>query len=104
MEAPVFQKIKKPVVGLITMLTLALASLIGFASTASASEVEQVQSSVSITVESRTVAGKVTLAVRAHNTGSNAVDIDLVTPYGSKSFSSVAVDSNAYQTFVVRAS
>jgi len=58
---------------------------------------------VNVTVETRCMAGKVFVAVRAANDDTVPLAITLETPYGSKEFADVAPGANAYQSFASRA-
>lgn len=58
--------------------------------------------SVEVTAEARCLAGKVSVAVRALNTGEGPVDLTLGTPYGTRSLAAVAPGKNAYQAFSSR--
>ncbi|MBD5784598.1 discoidin domain-containing protein [Cellulosimicrobium terreum] len=58
---------------------------------------------VSATVDTRCMAGKVYVAVRATNDDDGPVAITLDTPFGQKEFASVQPGKNAYQSFAVRA-
>lgn len=58
---------------------------------------------VTITAETRCMAGKVFVAVRAANDDAVPLAITLETPYGSKEFADVAPGANAYQSFASRA-
>ncbi len=53
-------------------------------------------------VETRCLAGKPYLAVRVTNDDDVALDVDVETAYGSKSFTDVAPGKSAYQSFAVR--
>lgn len=57
---------------------------------------------VSVTAQARCIAGKAYVAVQARNEGDSALDVALVTPYGSKNFSSIEPGANAYQSFPAR--
>lgn len=54
------------------------------------------------TVQDRCLAGKPYLAVRVANEDSVPLDIEVVTPYGRKTFLGVERGANAYQSFAVR--
>ncbi|WP_454728685.1 beta-L-arabinofuranosidase domain-containing protein [Cellulosimicrobium protaetiae] len=56
-----------------------------------------------VEVSPRCLAGKVYVAVRATNAGDVPADVTLTTPYGTKTFASVAPGANAYQSFASRA-
>ncbi len=58
---------------------------------------------VTITAETRCMAGKVFVAVRATNDDTVPLAITLETPYGSKQVADVAPGANAYQSFASRA-
>ncbi|MBD8080023.1 discoidin domain-containing protein [Cellulosimicrobium arenosum] len=58
---------------------------------------------VSATAQTRCLAGKVYVAVRATNDDDGPVAITLDTPFGSKEFADVQPGKNAYQSFAVRA-
>src|SRR5690606_7845762 len=58
---------------------------------------------VTVTVETRCMAGKVFVAVRAANDDTVPLAITLETPFGSKEFADVAPGANAYQSFASRA-
>jgi hypothetical protein len=58
---------------------------------------------VAVTVQPRCIAGKAFVAVQAHNDHDAAIDVVVETPYGNRSFSGVAPEANAYQSFAVRA-
>ncbi|WP_244286359.1 DUF1349 domain-containing protein [Cellulosimicrobium cellulans] len=58
---------------------------------------------VTITAETRCMAGKTFVAVRAANDDAVPLAIALETPYGSKEFADVAPGANAYQSFASRA-
>ncbi|MCB7137436.1 hypothetical protein [Cellulosimicrobium marinum] len=53
-------------------------------------------------VEQRCLAGKPYLAVRVTNDDEAALDLEVATAYGTKTFEDVAPGKNAYQAFVVR--
>ncbi|WP_222844042.1 hypothetical protein [Cellulosimicrobium sp. CUA-896] len=55
-----------------------------------------------VTVQPRCLAGRAYVAVRATNAEEVPVDVELVTPYGSRSVADVAPGSSAYQAFTVR--
>ncbi len=57
---------------------------------------------VTVTADSRCLAGKVYVAVRATNGEDVPVDVTLATPFGTKAFAAVAPGANAYQSFAVR--
>ncbi|MBD5786181.1 S8 family serine peptidase [Cellulosimicrobium terreum] len=58
---------------------------------------------VTVTADSRCMAGKAYVAVRALNESGATADIVVTTPFGSKTFTDVAAGKNAYQSFAVRA-
>jgi glucose/arabinose dehydrogenase/type 1 glutamine amidotransferase/regulation of enolase protein 1 (concanavalin A-like superfamily) len=58
--------------------------------------------SFSVDVEVRCVGGNAFLAVRVHNTDDVALDIDIDTPYGTRSFEGVAPGGSAYRAFNAR--
>ncbi|BBH70583.1 hypothetical protein ACTI_72680 [Actinoplanes sp. OR16] len=64
---------------------------------------EPVTAPLTVTAQSRCVAGKAYVAVTARNGSASAVDVELVTPYGKKAFDLVAAGANAYQSFTSRA-
>ncbi|MCB7135078.1 glycoside hydrolase family 2 TIM barrel-domain containing protein [Cellulosimicrobium marinum] len=57
---------------------------------------------VTATAEVRCLAGRPYLAVRVVNDDDVPVDVEIVTPYGTKTFAGVAPGKNAYQSFAVR--
>ncbi|WP_139122931.1 Ig-like domain-containing protein [Cellulosimicrobium cellulans] len=57
---------------------------------------------VTATAETRCLAGKVYVAVRVTNDGEAPVDLEVTTPYGSRSFADVAPGRNAYHAFAAR--
>lgn len=57
-----------------------------------------------VDVKPKTIAGTVYLAVRVKNTADEAVDINVDTPYGAKSFVDVQPGKSAYQAFNTRKS
>ncbi|MBE9941130.1 hypothetical protein, partial [Cellulosimicrobium cellulans] len=57
---------------------------------------------VTATAEVRCLAGKAYVAVRVVNDDDVPLDVDVATPWGAKSFPSVAPGKNAYQSFAVR--
>ncbi|WP_241744326.1 family 16 glycoside hydrolase [Cellulosimicrobium arenosum] len=57
---------------------------------------------VSATSEVRCLAGRPYVAVRVVNDDAVDVDVDVTTPYGTRSFTDVAPGKNAYQSFAVR--
>ncbi len=58
---------------------------------------------VTATAQARCVSGKAFIAVRGHNGHGAAVTVTLRTPYGERSFATVAPGGSAYQSFAVRA-
>jgi cytochrome c len=58
---------------------------------------------VTVTAETRCMAGKVFVAVRAANDDAVPVAVSIETPFGSKEFAAVAPGANAYQSFASRA-
>ncbi|MGM7423274.1 LamG-like jellyroll fold domain-containing protein [Cellulosimicrobium sp. CpK407] len=58
--------------------------------------------SVDVVAQPRCLAGKPYVAVRATNTDDVALGVEIVTPFGEKSFPSVDPGKNAYQSFAVR--
>ena len=58
---------------------------------------------ISTTVQTRCLAGKVYVAVRAENGEDAPVAVRLVTPFGTKELAAVAPGANAYQSFATRA-
>ncbi|WP_435738217.1 discoidin domain-containing protein [Cellulosimicrobium sp. PMB13] len=58
---------------------------------------------VTTTAEVRCVAGKPYVAVRVVNDDDAALDIEVATPFGSRTFTHVVPGKNAYQSFAVRA-
>lgn len=52
--------------------------------------------------QSRCLAGKAHVAVRATNVSDAAVDVELVTPFGQRAVARVVPDAAAYQSFAVR--
>jgi hypothetical protein len=58
---------------------------------------------VTVTVQPRCLAGNAYVAVQARNDHDAPAAIVLRTPYGERSFPSVAPDANAYQSFATRA-
>ncbi|WP_229073302.1 OmpL47-type beta-barrel domain-containing protein [Actinoplanes sp. DH11] len=58
---------------------------------------------VTVTAQSRCVAGKAYVAVTARNDGRAAMDVELVSPYGTKLVTAVAPGAHAYQAFASRA-
>ena len=58
---------------------------------------------VSVTAESRCVAGKAYVAVRVVNDHDTPVSVDVETGYGQRSFTDVAAGGSAYQSFTTRA-
>ncbi|BCY08511.1 family 43 glycosylhydrolase [Actinoplanes sp. L3-i22] len=64
---------------------------------------DEASAPVTVTAQARCIAGKAYVAVQAGNEGSSALDVTLLTPYGSRNFPSVAPGANAYQSFPVRA-
>lgn len=59
--------------------------------------------SVSVQAEARCLAGKVYVALRATNDGTDPVDVTLKTSYGSRVVEDVAPGASAYQSFATRA-
>ena len=57
---------------------------------------------VTATAEVRCLAGKPYVAVRVVNDDDARLDVEVATPWGSKSFPSVAPGKNGYQSFAVR--
>lgn len=57
---------------------------------------------VTATADARCLAGKPYLAVRAVNDDDVPVDVEIATPYGTKTFTGVAPGTSAYQSFAVR--
>ncbi|MFF2269250.1 discoidin domain-containing protein [Cellulosimicrobium cellulans] len=57
---------------------------------------------VTATAEVRCLGGKPYVAVRVVNDDDARLDVEVATPWGSKSFPSVAPGKNAYQSFAVR--
>jgi hypothetical protein len=57
---------------------------------------------VSVDVQTRCLAGKAYVAVRATNDGAVPVDVRLATPFGEKQVADVAPGKNAYQSFATR--
>ncbi len=57
---------------------------------------------VSVVTSSRCVAGKSVLSVQATNNEAVPVAVSIATPFGSKSFASVAAGKNAFQAFTTR--
>jgi beta-galactosidase len=57
---------------------------------------------VPVMVTSRCVAGKPVLSVRATNDETMPIDVELTTPYGSKSFADVGAGKAAFHTFTTR--
>lgn len=62
----------------------------------------QPTSPVEVTAQSRCLAGKAYVAVRATNTSDAAVPVELSTAYGSKAADAVAPGTSLYQAFAVR--
>lgn len=58
---------------------------------------------VTVTAETRCLAGKVYVAVRATNDGDAPLDVTLATPYGTRTVAAVAPGASAYQSFASRA-
>ncbi|MBD8079936.1 purple acid phosphatase family protein [Cellulosimicrobium arenosum] len=56
-----------------------------------------------VTASARCLAGRAYVAVRATNVGADAADVELSTPYGSRTFADVGPGTSAYQSFAVRA-
>ncbi|WP_436534769.1 family 43 glycosylhydrolase [Actinoplanes sp. HUAS TT8] len=63
---------------------------------------ESTPAPVTATARSRCIAGKAYVAVQARNDGDAAVDVAVVTPYGSRNFALIAPGANAYQSFLAR--
>lgn len=57
---------------------------------------------VTVTAESRCLAGKAYVAVRVLNESGTTIDVEVATPYGDKTFADVADGKNAYQSFASR--
>ncbi|MCB7135074.1 discoidin domain-containing protein [Cellulosimicrobium marinum] len=57
---------------------------------------------VGTTAEPRCLAGRPYVAVRVVNDDDVALDVEVATPFGSRTFTSVAPGANAYQSFAVR--
>ncbi len=53
-------------------------------------------------MQTRCLAGKAYVAVRATNDGAVPVDVRLATPFGEKAVADVAPGKNAYQSFATR--
>ncbi|WP_253182032.1 family 16 glycoside hydrolase [Cellulosimicrobium cellulans] len=62
----------------------------------------QEEVAVSAVAEPRCLAGKPYVAVRVANDDTVPVDVEVETPYGSRSFADVAPGKNAYHSFAVR--
>lgn len=62
----------------------------------------QEEVAVSAVAEPRCLAGKPYVAVRVVNDDTVPVDVEVETPYGSRSFAAVAPGKNAYHSFAVR--
>ncbi|MFI2704552.1 GH92 family glycosyl hydrolase [Cellulosimicrobium composti] len=58
---------------------------------------------VEVTAQTRCLGARAFVAVRALNTGEQAVAIELATPYGSRLVADVAPGTSAYQSFATRA-
>src|SRR5690606_153077 len=58
--------------------------------------------SVATDVRLRCLAGTPYVAVRVANTDDAALDVDVATAYGSRSFTGIVPGSSAYQSFAVR--
>ncbi|WP_265520447.1 Ig-like domain-containing protein [Oerskovia flava] len=58
---------------------------------------------LTVTADTRCLAGKVFLAVRATNDGETPLDITLSTPFGTRTVADVAPGRSAYQSFATRA-
>lgn len=58
---------------------------------------------VTVEVSPRCLAGTPYVAIRAHNVSDGAVDVELASALGSRTFADVAPGSNAYQAFAARA-
>lgn len=56
-----------------------------------------------VQAQTRCLAGKAYVAVRATNTGDEPVDVHLVTSFGQRDIADVAPGASAYQSFAVRA-
>jgi len=59
--------------------------------------------SLDVQVQTRCLAGKAYVAVRATNVGDQTADVRLETPFGQRSIAGVAPSTSAYQSFAVRA-
>ena len=57
---------------------------------------------VTVTAESRCLAGKAYVAVRVLNESGATADVAVTTPYGERTFTNVKDGKNAYQAFAVR--
>ena len=66
-------------------------------------EVSPAPATVEVDTTTRCVAGRVVISVRAVNVGDVAVDLQVVTAAGKKSFSAVAPGAGAHQSFATRA-
>ncbi|WP_454730096.1 alpha/beta hydrolase-fold protein [Cellulosimicrobium protaetiae] len=58
---------------------------------------------LTVTAETRCLAGKAYVAVRATSTADAPVEVELATPYGTRVVADVAPGASAYQSFPVRA-
>lgn len=58
---------------------------------------------VTASVSHRCIAGKVFLTVTAPNANDGAVDVEIATPYGTKSFVGVTAGKNSFHAFTTRA-
>ncbi len=58
---------------------------------------------ISTTVQTRCLAGKVYVAVRATNDDTVPADVTLTTPFGTKTVTGVQPGASAYQSFATRA-
>lgn len=61
------------------------------------------QPQIAVTVETRCVASKAFVAVTVKNLESIPLDVGIETPYGSKSFTGIAAEKNAFHSFASRA-
>ncbi|MBD5785112.1 glycoside hydrolase N-terminal domain-containing protein [Cellulosimicrobium terreum] len=57
---------------------------------------------VSVEAQTRCLAGRAYVAVRATNDDDEALDVTLATPYGTRTVTAVEPGANAYQSFAVR--
>ncbi|WP_341483391.1 OmpL47-type beta-barrel domain-containing protein [Micromonospora cathayae] len=62
----------------------------------------QAQLPVTVTVQTRCLAGRAYVAVQARNDHDTPVDLTLTTGYGERTFAKVAPGANAYQSFATR--